>query len=128
MAGKIVKTLEISGVLTSFEIIEGVPDFGESREMIPVTTLSDTDTSRERPHPLKEFKPVTFKVSDKGTRPTSSATAATVTITAKDPAGTTIAARSYKAILSGIAPETVAVEGNRVPAYSVTISPTGAAV
>jgi hypothetical protein len=58
MPGKIVKTLEISGVLTGFEIIEGVPDFGESREMIPVTTLTDGDTIRERPHPLKEFKPV----------------------------------------------------------------------
>jgi hypothetical protein len=124
MAAKIVKTLTIAGVLADFEILEGVPDFGESRERIDVTTLTDMKVQK-RNHPLPEYKDVTFKVADKGTRPDTTDTAVKVTITATDPSGTQIAQREYMAEISDVTPETINVGSNRVPAYSVTISPTG---
>ena len=127
MPGKIVKTLTISGILANFEIIEGVPDFGESREMIPASTLSDTVKQR-RAHPMPEYKDMVFKVADKGTKPTTSATGVKVTIAATDESGASIASREVMAVISDVTPETVAVDGNRVPAYSVTISPTGETV
>lgn len=128
MPGKLVKTLSISGVLTSFEILEGVPDFGEQREMVPVTTLTDT-TKQKRAHPQLELKEFTFKVADKGTRPATTTTGVKVTLSATDETGTAIGSgRELMAVISDVSPETVAVDGNRVPAYSVTISPTGEAV
>lgn len=129
MPGKLIKTLTIAGVLADFEILEGVPDFGESREMIDATTLSDTKV-QERAHPLPKLKEFTFKVADKGTRPVTTAVGVKVTISATDETGAALSstAREVMAVISDVSPETVNVGSGRVPAYSVTINPTGEAV
>jgi hypothetical protein len=125
MAGKIIKTLTIEGQLDDFEILEGVPDFGEDREMIPITTLSDANKMKAG-HPLKKLQPVTFKVADLGTRPVTTDTPVVVSIAATDEAGEPLCdAREYMAAVTDVEPETISVEGNRVPAYSVTITPSG---
>ena len=124
MAAKIIKTLTIAGVLDSFEILEGYPDFGETRERVDVTTLADPRT-QTRNHPNVTYNEFTFKVADKGTKPETTAVSVDVTITAKDCEGTELSKRKFKADISKVEPDSIVVGGNRVPVYTVTISPTG---
>lgn len=129
MAGKLIKTLTITGVLTDFEIVEGVPDFGESRAMVDVSTLSDT-LVQERAHPQKKLKEFTLKVADKGTKPATTTAGVKVTIGATDEAGAALSAtaREVMAVISDVTPETINVGNTRMAVYSITISPTGEAV
>jgi hypothetical protein len=125
MATKVVTKIEVTGLsgAESLKVLGGQGEPGLSCEGVDVTTMDDS-IGQELPHPQPKDKPFKLKFAAGGAAMPTVGTAADVFVKMTYTDGTTRSVVKNLFVKDCELTE-VDVGGNRVPAWDVTLQPTG---
>ena len=123
MATKIVKTLAVTGLGSSYPIMGGNHAQGAKAPPINCTTFEDA-TKAVIANPQPELTPIKIRVGDNGLG-APAVGAATITVTKTFSDGTTSATGSTAGYITDVQPNNIEVNGERVAVWEIEFTPAG---
>jgi hypothetical protein len=124
---KAVKTITLTGSLSTFKVVSAPPAFGLQSEKIDVTDLTNATRKEFVARPQLEETDMNLQLDYAGTLVTAGGAAAVLTITAVDTAGNSYA-KSITGFVTSAVPVVVDIGGERRMLQDVVFSPDGSNV